>query len=378
MNLTTVKCPNCGHEFSLADTQYNELIESELKARMNDLQKQKANDVTVARLEEQNRAKDELAAKDREILTLKSKLDAFEAEKKLAVTTVTAEKDREIADLQAKNKSEKDSFDLMLKMKDEEIAKEKELKQKLSTKMVGETLEQHCMIQFEQLRATGFQSAEFGKDNDARTGSKGDFIFRDYAEGLAEPYISIMFEMKNEMDTTATKKKNSDFFAELDKDRKEKHCEYAVLVSMLEADSELYNTGIVDVSHLYEKMYVIRPQFFIPMITLLRNAARNSLGYQRELEVARNTNMDIRNFETSLNDFKEKFSYNVDLANRKFNTAIEEIDKTIDHLKKVKENLQSSQNNLRLANSKAEDLTIKKLTKDNPTMAQMFEEQGGN
>ena len=239
--------------------------------------------------------------------------------------------------------------------------------------MVGESLEQHCEIEFNKLRATGFRNAYFEKDNDARTGSKGDYIYREADEDGTE-FISIMFEMKNEMDATATKKKNEDFFKELDKDRREKNCEYAVLVSMLESENELYNTGIVDVSYRYPKMYVIRPQFFIPIITLLRNAAQNSLEYRRELSVIKTQNIDISNFENDLNEFKDKFSRNYRLASEKFKKAIEEIDKTIDHLQKTKEALMSSENNLRLANNKAEDLSIKRLTRNNPTMAAKFAE----
>ncbi len=239
--------------------------------------------------------------------------------------------------------------------------------------MVGESLEQHCELEFNKLRATGFQNAYFEKDNDAKTGSKGDYIFREATpEGIE--IVSIMFEMKNEMDTTSTKKKNEDFLKELDKDRREKNCEYAVLVSLLEPENELYNSGIVDMSHKFPKMYVIRPQFFIPIITLLRNAALNSLQYKQELAVIRSQNIDISNFEESMNDFKEKFARNYEIASKKFKTAIEEIDKTIDHLQKTKEALLSSENNLRLANNKAEDLSIKRLTKNNPTMAAKFAE----
>ena len=239
--------------------------------------------------------------------------------------------------------------------------------------MVGESLEQHCELEFNKLRATGFQNAYFEKDNDAKTGSKGDYIFREAnPEGIE--IVSIMFEMKNEMDTTSTKKKNEDFLKELDKDRREKNCEYAVLVSLLEPENELYNSGIVDMSHKFPKMYVIRPQFFIPIITLLRNAALNSLQYKQELAIIRSQNIDISNFEESMNDFKEKFARNYEIASKKFKTAIEEIDKTIDHLQKTKEALLSSENNLRLANNKAEDLSIKRLTKNNPTMAAKFAE----
>lgn len=239
--------------------------------------------------------------------------------------------------------------------------------------MIGESLEQHCETEFNKLRATAFQNAYFEKDNDIKTGSKGDFIYREYSNDSVE-FISIMFEMKNEMDTTATKHKNEDFFKELDKDRKEKHCEYAVLVTMLEADNEYYNSGIVDVSYKYPKMYVVRPQFFIPIITVLRNAALNSLQYRHELELVRNQNIDITHFEEDINEFKDKFSRNFRLASEKFQKAIDEIDKTIDHLQKTKEALLSSENNLRLANNKAEDLTIKRLTKGNPTMAAKFAE----
>ena len=261
----------------------------------------------------------------------------------------------------------------IIKYKDEEIARVKDMKAKLSTKMIGETLEQHCETEFNKLRATAFQNAYFEKDNDARSGSKGDFIYKETDEAGNE-IISIMFEMKNEGDETATKKKNEDFFKELDKDRNEKKCEYAVLVTMLEAESEYYNSGIVDVSHKYPKMYVVRPQFFIPIITLLRNAAMSSLQYKAELSLIRNQNIDITNFEDNINKFKEGFAKNYELASKRFKTAIDEIDKTIDHLYKTKEALLSSENNLRLANNKAEDLTIKKLTHNNPTMRAKFDE----
>ena len=263
------------------------------------------------------------------------------------------------------------TYEEKLKFKEEEIERYKDFKLRQSTKMVGESLEQHCEIEFNKLRATGFKNAYFEKDNDARTGSKGDYIYREADEDGTE-FISIMFEMKNEMDATATKKKNEDFFKELDKDRREKNCEYAVLVSMLESESELYNTGIVDVSYRYPKMYVIRPQFFIPIITILRNAAQNSLEYRKELSVIKTQNIDISNFENDLNDFKDKFARNYRIASEKFKKAIEEIDKTIDHLQKTKDALLSSENNLRLANNKAEDLSIKRLTRNNPTMAAKF------
>jgi hypothetical protein len=258
-------------------------------------------------------------------------------------------------------------------MKDDEIALRKDMKLKLSTKMIGETLEQHCEIEFSKLRATAFQKAYFEKDNNAKSGSKGDYIYRE-TDDFGNEIISIMFEMKNEGDETATKKRNEDFFRELDKDRTEKKCEYAVLVTLLEADNELYNTGIVDVAHKHDKMYVVRPQFFIPIITLLRNAAMNSMKYKTELALVKSQNVDITNFEENINIFKTGFAKNYDLASRQFKTAIEEIDKTIDHLHKTKDALLSSVNNLRLANNKAEDLTIKKLTRGNPTMTTKFEE----
>ena len=330
-----------------------------------------------------------VSEKETEILSLKAKLESKENESVLAVKVAVAEKDEElskqretIAMLSGKIDADKKSAELSertirekyeekLHDKDEQIAYYKDLKARQSTKMVGETLEQHCEIEFNRLRATGFRNAYFEKDNDARTGSKGDYIFRESDEDGTE-FISIMFEMKNEMSETATKHKNEDFFKELDKDRNEKKCEYAVLVSLLEADSELYNSGIVDVSHKYPKMYVIRPQFFIPMITLLRNAAQSSLAYRRELVQIRSQNIDISHFEADMNDFKDKFSRNYRLASEKFGKAIEEIDKTIDHLQKIKDALLSSENNLRLANNKAEELSIKRLTKNNPTMAEKF------
>ena len=261
--------------------------------------------------------------------------------------------------------------DAIIKYEDDEIARTKDMKLKLSTKMLGETLEQHCEIEFNKLRATAFPKAYFEKDNDARTGSKGDFIYREFDDDGVE-IISIMFEMKNESDETATKKRNEDFFKELDKDRNEKKCEYAVLVSLLESESEYYNSGIVDVSHRYQKMYVIRPQFFIPIITLLRNAALNSLKYKSELALVKAQNIDVTNFENELNDFRDSFGRNYRLASDKFKTAIESIDKAIDQLQKTKENLQRSEDNLRIANNKAEDLSIKKLTRGNPTMQEKF------
>ena len=330
-----------------------------------------------------------------ELAKLRAEIEKSDTEKELAVTRAVQAKDKEIADMNAEitklsgdlevqqRQSELTEKQLVenhkteLRLRDEEIERLKDFKARQSTKMVGESLEQHCQNQFNSLRMTAFPNAYFEKDNDARTGSKGDFIFREAADDGTE-FISIMFEMKNEMDTTATKHKNEDFFRELDKDRREKNCEYAVLVSLLESDNELYNNGIVDVSYRYEKMYVIRPQFFIPMITLLRNAALNSLKYQRELAVVRNQQVDIIHFEENMNAFKDAFGRNYRIASEKFSKAIEEIDKTITHLQKTKEALLSSENNLRLANNKAEDLSIKKLTKNAPSVAAMFEDLSEN
>ena len=294
--------------------------------------------------------------------------------KKLAETELAGVKEKAAADLAHEKEQAEARLQIIVRQKDDEIQLYKDMKSRLSTKMVGETLEQHCETQFNLLRAGAFPNAYFEKDNDAKSGSKGDFIFRDYEDGIE--FISIMFEMKNEMDETATKHRNEDFFKKLDKDRKEKNCEYAVLVSLLEAESDYYNSGIVDVSHRYPKMYVIRPQFFIPLITLLRNASRSSLDYKRELDVVRNQNLDVEAFSERLMDFKARFSRNYELASRKFHDAIDEIDKSIDHLQKIKAALLSSENNLRLANDKAEDLTIKKLTRGNPTMQEKFEEAG--
>lgn len=355
-----------------------------LKAKLQDAESQK----TIA-------IQETLAKKDQEIGELTRKIAQFDSEKKLAVTEAVSEKEKEItqknetiANLnatieinQAKNDSEKqslqDQFRRDMEAKDREVEFYKDYKARQSTKMIGESLERFCEEEFNKLRATGFQNAYFEKDNDARTGSKGDFIFRELDDDGTE-VVSIMFEMKNEADTTATKHKNEDFFKELDKDRNEKSCEYAVLVTMLEPDSDYYNTGIVDVSYKYDKMYVIRPQFFIPLITLIRNASRKSLDYRRELALVKSQNIDITNFENQMNDFKEKFGNNYRLANERFTKAIKEIDATIDHLQKTKEHLLASDRNLRLANDKAQDLTIKKLTKNNPTMARKFEEARQN
>lgn len=319
-----------------------------------------------------------------QISSLQNSLNAKDLQKQVELTKISNEKNEKINQLenqlnlqekenQLNQQTIKEQYENKLKSKDELIAFYKDLKAKMSTKLVGETLEQHCQIEFNKLRPTAFKNAYFEKDNDIKTGSKGDFIYREFSEEGVE-IISIMFEMKNENDTTATKHKNEDFFKELDKDRKEKNCEYAVLVSLLESDSELYNAGIVDVSYRYEKMYVVRPQCFIPIITLLRNASLNALNYKKELIIAKNQNLDIANFEANMNEFKERFSKNYQHASDKFKKAIEEIDKTIDHLQKTKEALLSSENHLRLANDKAQELTIKKLTKNSPTMAKKFDE----
>ena len=327
---------------------------------------------------------EKLAQKELELSKLKSQIEQIQTQKKLEISEATKDIEKERDKLKHElllketekellEKSIKEKYTAQLEMKDDEIHRLKDFKQKLSTKMVGETLEQHCEVEFNKLRATGFQNAYFEKDNDSRLGTKGDYIFRENDENGNE-IISIMFEMKNENDETSTKKKNEDFFAKLDKDRNEKGCEYAVLVSLLESDNEFYNTGIVDVSYRYPKMYVVRPQFFIPIITLLRNAALNSMEYKAELNLIRNQNIDITNFEEKINTFKTGFARNYELASRKFKTAIDEIDKTITHLQKTKDALLSSENNLRLANNKADDLTIKKLTRNNPTMKAKFDE----
>lgn len=371
------------------------LKEQELLERVTMLEKEKESAVELAEAKTKNQLQADLAKKEAETATLKAekdaeiakllaKIDAAETEKKLALTEVVNKVERERDELanELKNKdtekqllesSLKDKYLTELKTKDEMIAYYKDMKAKLSTKMVGETLEQHCETEFNKLRATAFQNAYFEKDNDARSGSKGDYIYRE-TDGAGNEIISIMFEMKNEGDETVTKHKNEDFLKELDKDRTEKKCEYAVLVTLLEADSELYNSGIVDVSHRHEKMYAIRPQFFIPIITLLRNAALNSLQYKQELALVKAQSIDITNFEDNMNTFKEGFARNYDLASRKFQDAIGGIDKTIMQLQKTKEALLSSENNLRLANQKAEDLTIKRLTRGNPTMAAKFTE----
>lgn len=375
----------------LAVTQALSVIEKERDALANQLAQAKQEVTSVANLAEaklMNELQKTASAKDSEIQSLKAKLDAIETEKKLAINQAVSHVEKERDELKSNlvraalekelaEKSLKDKFETQLKDRDDAIERLKDLKTKLSTKMVGETLEQHCEIEFNRIRAMAFPHAYFEKDNDARSGSKGDYIFRDM-DGAGTEIVSIMFEMKNESDTTTTKSRNEDFLKELDKDRNEKSCEYAVLVSLLEPDNELYNTGIVDVFHRYPKMYVVRPQFFIPIITLLRNAAMKSLQYKTELALVKAQNIDITLFEDELEEFKSAFSKNYDLASRRFQTAIDEIDKSIDHLQKTKEALMATDRNLRLANDKAQDVTIKKLTKGNPTMASKFIELKGN
>ena len=410
-----IKCPKCGEVFAVDESGYAAILKQvhdkefnlEVKRREESFENEKklavANaeaekDLKIADLQRQiqelNAAnkialqnasfekEKALAEKDNIITKLNGQIETGKANTDAAVKVAIAEKDSEIERLktekatsesQLKNEINmiKEAHGKVIKDKDELIDYYKDLKAKMSTKMIGETLEQHCSNEFNKIRATAFPDAYFEKDNDARSGSKGDFIFRDYADGVE--YLSIMFEMKNESDTTATKHKNEDFFKELDKDRKEKNCEYAVLVSMLEADNDLYNEGIVDVSYRYPKMYVVRPQFFISLISLLKNASRNAVEYKKQLVIAQNQNLDFRNFENNLLDFQEKFGNNYRLASEKFSKAIDEIDKTIDHLQKVKEGLIGSERQLRLANDKAQDLSVKKLTKNCPSVAEMLE-----
>lgn len=422
--MNEIKCPKCGTVFQISETDYESIVkqirdkefekeiflreeqykrdeknavklaEAEIEKKLREELRQKELEIKelqneVERKEEQTQNKlekqyqEEIHKKSLEITELKNELKVKETEKKLAIQNTVAEKEKEITNLsneiklsknefQLKEKSLRESYEEKLKDKEEQISYYKDFKARQSTKMIGESLEQHCHNEFNKLRPL-FKNAYFEKDNDIKTGSKGDFIFRDYDDDGVE-LVSIMFEMKNEADTTATKHKNEDFLKELEKDRKEKKCEYAVLVTLLELDNDYYNDGIVDVSHKYEKMYIIRPQFFIPLITLIRGMAVHTLEYKKELETIRNQNIDISHFEENMNAFKEGFGRNYRLASEKFKKAIEEIDKTIDHLQKTKDALLSSENNLRLANNKAEDLTIKKLTSNSETMAKMFEE----
>lgn len=372
--MSEIKCPNCGKTFKIDENSYAEIVKQVRDSEFNADIEAKIHDATevlhAKSAAEYLKLKNE---KDAEIAKLEAKISSFDTEKKLAVSEAASKLEKELAEERMKSSSEREKYKNALELKEEQITQLKDFKAKQSTKMVGESLEQYCHDEFDKIRMTAFPSAYFEKDNDAKSGSKGDFIFRDKDENDVE-IVSIMFEMKNEMETTATKHKNEDFFKELDKDRKEKGCEYAVLVSTLEADSDYYNTGIVDVSYRYPKMYVIRPQFFIPIITLLRNAAIKSLETKRELALAREQNIDITNFEANIEAFKQGFARNYELASKKFQTAIDEIDKTIDHLQKTKEALLRSEDNLRLANDKADNLTIKRLTRGNPTMQKKFED----
>ena len=419
--MNEIICPNCKKAFKVDEAGFADIVkqvrdhqfEEELQNRLNLAEKEKESAIKLAEATIRNSLQEQIAKKDKDLIELKAKselalseklnqkeaeiillnakIDNVEVVKKLAVNEavqkVEKERDNLANDLKTKELekqnlenslkqqflTELQSKDIIIKYKDDEIARVKDMKLKLSTKMLGETLEQHCETEFNKLRSTAFQKAYFEKDNDSKSGSKGDFIYKE-TDDAGNEIISIMFEMKNEGDETATKKRNEDFFKELDKDRTEKKCEYAVLVSLLEAESDFYNTGIVDVSHKYSKMYVVRPQFFIPIITLLRNAARNSMQYKSELALVRSQNIDITNFEEKISKFKEGFARNYDLASRKFKEAIDGIDKTIKELEKTKLALLSSENNLRLANEKTEDLTIKKLTHGNPTMKAKFDE----
>ena len=408
--MNDIICPNCKKAFKVDEAGFADILkqvrdqqfETEIKQRLEVAEKDKNNAVQIAEAKLKNELQLEFSKKEQEIQSLKSSTDLelvkiksqmaiAEAEKKTAVLEATSlikkERDKLVYELSNKEtekllleKSINEAFaekmklkEEALKMKDDEIERLRDFKQKLSTKMVGETLEQHCEIEFNRIRATAFQAAYFEKDNDISGGTKGDYIYRE-PDPNGNELVSIMFEMKNEGDETSTKKKNEDFFAKLNKDRIDKNCEYAVLVSLLEGDNELYNSGILDVSYKYPKMYVIRPQFFITIITLLRNAAKNSLQYKNELSLMRNQSIDVTNFEKKINSFKQGFSKNYELASGKFETAIDEIDKTINHLNKTKEALLSSVNNLRLANNKAEELTIKRLTHANPTMRAKFDD----
>ena len=418
--MNEIKCPKCGTMFKIDAREFENItkqirdkeFERELKRIHEEHKKDLDNQIKLAQINTENKLKEELNKKELEITkleqeiirtkeqekskytdeinnktleiqNLKKKIDIKEKEKELEINKEKQQLEKEIQELNnklelskneyiIKEKNIKETYEEKIKTKDEQIEYYKDFKARQSTKMIGESLEQHCNNEFNKLRPL-FKNSYFEKDNDAKTGSKGDFIFRDFDEEGTE-IVSIMFEMKNEADQTEKKHKNEDFLKELDKDRKEKNCEYAVLVSLLEIDNDYYNNGIVDMSHKYEKMYVIRPQFFIPLITLIQSLSNKSLQYKKELELQKNQNLDISHFEENINNFKETFGRNYRLASEKFKKAIDEIDKTIDHLQKTKEALLSSENNLRLANNKAEDLTIKKLTNNNETMKKMFED----
>lgn len=397
--MNEIKCPKCGEVFTIDEASYASIVKqvrdnefnAEIRSRELDFGRDKENALRIAKAESDKVLQEQLSKKDSLIQELRSRLEQKDSERELAITKAVAQKDAQLGEKQleisrlssaiesSKNqyalqeRTIKEGFETQLRLRDEEIERLKDFKAKQSTKMVGESLEQFCFDEFNKIRMTAFPTAYFEKDNDARSGSKGDFIYRECDENGVE-IISIMFEMKNEMETTATKHKNEDFFKELDKDRREKNCEYAVLVSLLEADSDYYNAGIVDVSYQYEKMYVVRPQCFIPIITLLRNASLNSLKYKQQMEIMRNQNIDITNFEASLNDFKNDFAYNVDQAHKRFDEAIKGIDDTMNKLQKIRDALTKSDDQLRRANNKVEAVSIKKLTKGNPTMAAKFDE----
>ena len=394
-----IKCPNCGKVFQVDETGYAQILqqvrdrefEKEVDRRQTEIEERKDSDFAIAKMEQERAFGEQLTEKDSEIQRLRAQLENADTEKKLAVTEAMQEKDRELSERTAEISKLKDNLELQKKeseirennlmerhrdeltVRDEEIERLKDFKTRQSTKMVGESLEQHCMNQFNQIRMTAFPNAYFEKDNDASSGSKGDFIFRESSEG--SEFISIMFEMKNEMDQTATKHKNEDFFKELDKDRNEKNCEYAVLVSLLESDNDFYNNGIVDVSYRYPKMFVIRPQFFIPLISLLRNAALNSLEYQKKLTEVQNREIDIYNFESNLSDFKDSFANSFRKASDRYNDAIKEIDKAIANLQKIRDNLTKSESHLSAANKKIDNVSIKKLTKNAPSVQKLFEEE---
>lgn len=397
--MNQLKCPNCGKMFTVDEAEYASIVnqvrtaefEEDLHRRVKEMERTKAAEQESAVMKARSEMRVELSKKEQVISQLKADISKNEMDKKVAVMEeqrrnqdLLLAKESAIRDLENKVEREKSDalvresalraqHDSQMKQKQAEVDFYRDMKAKMSTKMVGETLEQHCQIEFNKIRNSAFPRSYFEKDNDAATGSKGDFIFKDFDESGLE-YISIMFEMKNEMDTTATKHKNEDFFAKLDKDRRDKGCEYAVLVSLLESDNEYYNQGIQDVSYRYDKMYVIRPQFFLPLISLLTQASKKAIAYKQELELARRQNIDVTRFEDQLNEFKEKFANNYRLASEKFQNAINEIDKTIDHLQKVKDALLGSERNLRLANDKADALTVKKLTYNNPTMKAKFDE----
>lgn len=387
-----IRCPNCDKAFKVDESGYAEIVEQvrtkefeeSLSERLQAAEREKESALELTKTKVQGELQTLRADKDAEIKDLKNALEGAKTSQELAIAKAVADAEKDKASIknqldQAQLKAElatkslEEKYLTQIKDRDDAIERLKDMKAKLSTKMVGESLEKHCEVEFNKIRATAFPRAHFEKDNDARTGSKGDFIFKDFDESGTE-IVSIMFEMKNESDTTATKKKNEDFLKELDKDRTEKKCEYAILVSLLEAEDELYNSGIVDVAHRFPKMYVVRPQFFIPIITLLRNAALGALEYKNELELVRAQNFDITTFETDLESFKNAFSKNYDLASRRFQTAIAEIDKSIDHLQKTKDALLGTDRNLRLANDKAQDITVKKLTRKNPTMKAKFDQ----